>query len=230
MKRYYAVLGLLASMWLVGQAHAWVDERSLELGQTLERLGAAAGSDTAIELNGQRLHLTSLSVERDVRSVLERFAATCDRHAIVLRRELEARAGAALCFAPAAPQRRLRYLFVREGHALLAWNERELDLRAMFPAHGDAAGSDIAGLPRPSDGVRVLSARVPGAAFASAAYRAPSVTLDAYAAELARAGFRIVHVAPALIAAVRGEEQALVQRSRNVIAITALQKEQPHVD
>jgi hypothetical protein len=103
----------------------------------------------------------------------------------------------------------------------------------MFPARGDAAGSDIRGLPRPHRAVRVLSARVPGAAYASAAYRVPGdagVALETYASELAREGFRIVHVAPALLAAVRGEEQALVQSFRNLIAITALHQEQQHAD
>jgi len=229
-----AVLALIASLGLVaGSARAGLSERALQLGLSLPQLAAAAGSDTAIELNGQRLHLTSLSVDADARSVLERFGTACESPARVVRRQLESGAGAALCFTPGEQQPRLRYLFVRDGHALLAWNESELDLGEMFPAQGDAAGSDIRGLPRPRHAVRVLSARVPGSTYASAAYRVPGdagAALDAYASELARQGFRIVHVAPALLAAVRGKEQALVQSFRDLIAITALHQEPQHAD
>ncbi|HKU41497.1 MAG TPA: hypothetical protein VJR89_25245, partial [Polyangiales bacterium] len=157
MNRRAALLcGVLASVWLASRAHALLGERSLLLGRTLAAL-ASAGTETKLELNGQRLSLASLSLRAGSSEVVRRFAAACASgpHSLVLHRELAARAGAALCLADWRSAE-LRFLYVSSdarglSHALLATSEGEIELRGMFPAHGDAAGSDLPDLPRPTD-------------------------------------------------------------------------------
>ena len=55
-------------------------------------------------------------------------------------------------------------------HATVLWTNEELSLSKMFPATGDAAGSDSRELPRPSNARRTLSAAAEGMPFALRLY------------------------------------------------------------
>jgi hypothetical protein len=68
-------------------------------------------------------------------------------------------------------------------HLLLVWSEGSLSVPALFPAEGDAPGSDSAVAPRPPAAVRVLSAEVPDHPYALRLYdtdRSFQEVLDAY--------------------------------------------------
>lgn len=92
----------------------------------------------------------------------------------------------------------LRYLSVRSAGAhaaqlLLVRADGPLPLDAMFPAEADAPGRDLAALPRPSLGRRILSAHVSGGDSGLVAYKvpgAPHLALATYVAELTRQGYR----------------------------------------
>lgn len=86
-------------------------------------------------------------------------------------------------------------------HVLMAHSHGPLRLSAMFPAQGDAAGSDFAELPRPRSARRLLSAQVSSAGQGLVAYVVQSSAasaLSTYARELERNGFVQLEVAPAL--------------------------------
>jgi hypothetical protein len=161
-----------------------------------------------------------------------------------LRQDFGDEGGVAVCLAGAHPQAglaellqkfaayassgelsqfELRYLFVRRtahgSHGLMVWNAGPLAVRAMFPEHGDAAGSDLPGLPRPAGARRVLSARVPSRGYALAAYEvgeAPASALAQYTRQLARLGFRSSPLAADqnVTALVRGADRVVAQSFR----------------
>jgi hypothetical protein len=65
---------------------------------------------------------------------------------------------------------RARYAFAEalpegQSRVLTLWADTDLDLMALFPAHGDAAGSDSRVLPRPPQATRLLSAAAEGMPF-----------------------------------------------------------------
>jgi hypothetical protein len=99
----------------------------------------------------------------------------------------------------------LRYVRARRNangvtHVLFAYSRGPLPLAAMFPAQGDAAGSDIAGLPRPQAARRLLSAQLSSTRYGMVAYAVSDraeAALDAYARTLERNGFVQLEVAPA---------------------------------
>lgn len=69
---------------------------------------------------------------------------------------------------------KLRYVYAEkagdETHVLTLWADAGLNVGAMFPGHGDAAGSDSANVPRPPDARRVLSASAEGMPFGVRTY------------------------------------------------------------
>jgi len=288
-----ALLCVGASVWFVQHARAELGERAFELGRDLRGVVGlldAASSDTALEINGQLLHLTSFTSDSDAGAVLNRFESVCAQNAQqlaealrgtsvasasqphepvlgVLRQDMnDGTGGVAACLARTRrtglaellssfvryaqtgdlAEFGLRYVFVRRSagggsHTLLAWNEGQLSLRAMFPERGDAAGSDLAGLPRPSHGRRLLSVQVRDRAYGMAAYSVagePRASLESYTRQLGRLGFRSVHVAPelgadrAIIALVRGRQRAIVQSFRQadktVLALLCMDDHAPH--
>jgi hypothetical protein len=72
-----------------------------------------------------------------------------------------------------------RYVLVDRGpgatktHVLRQWTTGEFNLVQMFPALGDAPGSDLAEAPRPEGARRVLDASVDGSPFGVRVYDAP---------------------------------------------------------
>lgn len=99
-------------------------------------------------------------------------------------------------------------------HVLYIESETALDASAMFPSAGDAPGADLPDLPRPHHARRLLSLQLQGQPHALVAYAVPTpaqarvahpvaaeapasplreplvAALDAYARQLAAAGFR----------------------------------------
>lgn len=98
----------------------------------------------------------------------------------------------------------LRYVRARRTahgsvHVLFAYSAGPLPVAAMFPAHGDAAGSDMVELPRPRAARRLLSAQLSSSPHGMVAYEATepaSVALTEYAHALERNGFVQLQVAP----------------------------------
>src|SRR5690606_22133580 len=69
----------------------------------------------------------------------------------------------------------IRYLYAErlasgKTRVILFWNNGPLDLDNMFPAVGDASGSDSRVLPRPPESRRTLSAAVEGMPYAVRTY------------------------------------------------------------
>lgn len=249
------LVGALASAWLVDKAHARFGEGAVAFGEALAGLSHpshGAGHETAIVLNGQAFRLASLSSEDAPSAVLARAERALSQ-GFALRYQASEGAGVVLGLdagsssfpsqwlrgrsssagAADAGSFGLRYVFVRPAasggsHVLVAWTEGRLELGAMFPASGDASGSDVDGLPRPPGAVRLLSARVPHRGYALAAYRVagePDAALERYADQLRHGGVRVVRLGPqrGSVTVMRGQERAFVhsfrQGGHSVIAL-----------
>jgi hypothetical protein len=70
---------------------------------------------------------------------------------------------------------KLRYTYAEklkggDTEVVTMWADRGLDVRAMFPSDGDAAGTDSDVLPRPANARRILSANVEGLPYAVRLY------------------------------------------------------------
>lgn len=80
----------------------------------------------------------------------------------------------------------------RNTHVLALWTEGAFNLRTLFPATGDADGSDSALVSRPARSVRILCAQRRDSAGGIRVYRTPEPqrgVLDALSKELEQKGF-----------------------------------------
>jgi hypothetical protein len=71
----------------------------------------------------------------------------------------------------------VRYVFAErnaEGrtHVVTAWTDRSFNLYSLFPAGGDAPGSDLEDVPRPKRSVRLLTADADGVPYSARIYDA----------------------------------------------------------
>jgi hypothetical protein len=221
-------------------------ETQLELNGQLLTLATLSSASDARSLLDRFESSCSESALPPTAAAFESRGARANAQAFLnaLRQDFGAEGGVAVCLAGARPQAgvaellqkfaayaqtgelsqfELRYLFVRRtargSHGLMVWNAGPLAVRAMFPEHGDAAGSDLPGLPRPTGARRVLSARVPSRGYALAAYEvgdAPAAALAQYARQLAQLGFRSLPVAAdqSVTALVRGADRVVAQSFR----------------
>lgn len=214
------LVAVLVSAWLAGRAHARFGERAIAFGEALASVSPAVGRETAMVLNGQPIRLASLSSEDAPAAVLARAQRELSG-AFALRSAAGEGAGAVLALDVLdAHTFGLRYVFARASasggsHVIVAWTEGRLELGALFPASGDAAGSDLDGLPRPRAALRLLSAGVPNRGYALAAYRVagePEVALERYATELRSGGARVVR-----LAAQRGSAVVEVEHQRALV-------------
>ncbi len=93
----------------------------------------------------------------------------------------------------------LRYALVTKSGkgstALVLWTEGEVPLRGMFPATGDAPGSDPKNIPRPEGARRLLSGAEHGAPYSATLYEggklAEKELFDWYVTKLRGAGFHV---------------------------------------
>ena len=223
---YLAIVVSLFGILGARAVHAAIGRESLRIGDELLSLDGASSRATTdayrLEVNGQRLHVSSASSSLAFTAVLDRFEAECTgaSNAIAaefsffpqslrasppipeagapgiatLRSQSEDR-GAVFCFAQTGPTSasdalrkvgefattgdigrigNARYIVARrtEGgsHAVAAWADGELIAAKMFPQEGDAPGGDLADVPRPSGGRRVLTAFEEGAPLAVRVY------------------------------------------------------------
>jgi hypothetical protein len=91
----------------------------------------------------------------------------------------------------------VRYVAAREldngkTHVLAVWSEGAFRIGALFPASGDAPGSDLLGVPRPIAATRELSVIAPGRSFALRLYgstQRPHEVLAFYARALPEQGW-----------------------------------------
>jgi hypothetical protein len=72
----------------------------------------------------------------------------------------------------------VRYVFAErnaEGltHVVTAWTQGSFNLYSLFPAEGDAPGSDLEDVPRPKRSVRLLTAGAEGVPYSARIYEAP---------------------------------------------------------
>jgi hypothetical protein len=89
MTRAYVAIGCalalaLGSAWCAQRVQAALGERALGLGRALDGWVQDAGADTLLELNGQRLHLTTQTSKDDVHALLDRFESACAQGALPL--------------------------------------------------------------------------------------------------------------------------------------------------
>jgi hypothetical protein len=118
----------------------------------------------------------------------------------------------------------------KKTHVLRTFTERSFKIDALLPKKGDAPGSDLDGIPRPSpDARRILTATVDGWPLGVRIYDAsgdPEEILARYAAELPRSGWTLVDV-PTSHGGMRVFYQrgtslfvtASIERSRTVVAL-----------
>jgi hypothetical protein len=99
-----------------------------------------------------------------------------------------------------------RYVVARKNAAggsfvVASWTEGKIDLDEMFPAAGDAPGLDLADVPRPHEGRRMLSAEIEGSKYRIRAYQVrqgQEEILSRYDREMTRRGWRPALPDPAL--------------------------------
>jgi hypothetical protein len=156
-----------------------------------------------IELNGQPLLVTTGLKEGDVKGALDDFAVLCRRpkesarRGMPLLRQTRDDRGIQGCFLPAQGRStwqelmrtrdvetvgHVAMLYARKTkenrvHVLLIETQPPFHLLDMFPAQGDAPGSDSPHVPRPSQARRILSGvAVGGAPYAVRLYETSSST------------------------------------------------------
>jgi hypothetical protein len=74
---YAAFLTLLATLFVAHRASAELTERSIRLGQKLDRFAALSGKLTHLTLNGQAFSVSTRVVDAPIERVLEHFVALC---------------------------------------------------------------------------------------------------------------------------------------------------------
>lgn len=89
----FVVLGV-SVWWEIRVVSAKVTERSLEMGRELSKMKDVLAGSSTLRLNGQRVSLTSVTLEESVASVLDRFTAQCARDSGGVTEELRAAAEA----------------------------------------------------------------------------------------------------------------------------------------
>lgn len=113
----------------------------------------------------------------------------------------------------------LRYAMARRGKEtttlVVLWTEGDAKLGELFPKNADAPGRDLVGLPRPSQGRRLLSAFEQGKPFGIAAYRiegqGKAAVLASYKASLGEQGWRLLELKNHLTVAEKDGKRVLVQ-------------------
>jgi hypothetical protein len=98
----------------------------------------------------------------------------------------------------------VRYVVVYKAESgsrvFAAWTHGSFNVYKMFPDKGDVPGEDLAGIPRPDGGRRILSATVTGAPFGVNAYEVMGADAAAVAKELntklLSRGWKLVPTAP----------------------------------
>jgi hypothetical protein len=102
------------------------------------------------------------------------------------------------------------------------WTDGNVKLTEMFPEQGDAPGQDLAGIPRPAEATRTLSACESGKPYGLAYYRlngkSKRAVLVEYEALLKRTGFSTSHPKPGVLLASK--------QDRNVVVNVLERKEQ----
>ncbi len=72
-----SIAGLAGTFWLAHRAAAEVGESGLALGSELESWSELMGHTTGVEINGQRMRLSSLTTERSPAEIMARFETLC---------------------------------------------------------------------------------------------------------------------------------------------------------
>jgi len=208
---FLVVVAIGLQMLLGKVVRAQVDGALLDLGAGLAQLAGAAdpGQPRVLEINGSSLHFDTATHAESVTEVLDQAEAGCSAEPAregQLLRGGDGWRGFVACFArlgavigeAARPASGYRYVYAQPGSertlVLRFWTDQALDLDRLFPASGDAPGSDAPGIPRPPRARRVLSARETSAPQQLTLYTTESAgpdELDAwYRERLAGLGWR----------------------------------------
>ena len=111
----------------------------------------------------------------------------------------------------------------RRSFVLTMWADAAVDLRAMLPHDGhDAAGTDLAGVPRPPRSQRVLSATELSEPTGVFVYLtpgwSPSDIVRTYRNSLARAGWDVLEDGPVLF---EGSRMMSAERGRRLVTVVS---------
>lgn len=236
MKRRAAWIALAfaaSSLGALERARAGAFEAMQALEPLATHLVGERDAARVIVVNGARIRLEARRERRALDAVLDDDAARCRAHGGAGEPLVDARArrqGFVGCFEPPRGASLLERLgaFAATGDAAalgtlrVAWataqrqgtryvalsSEGPLELQRIFPQDGDAPGLDLAGLPRPPEARRILTAWQDGAAPLLIGYRserAPEVLERAYVEQLRAAGVSVerapahLHDVPSLL-------------------------------
>lgn len=87
---YGVVVFTALAWWAGGSARGAADEASLRFGRQLDQLRDVLGTTKTLDLNGERLHVSTAMVELDVGAALDRFEQLCAEHPSALLQSLDA--------------------------------------------------------------------------------------------------------------------------------------------
>jgi hypothetical protein len=121
----------------------------------------------------------------------------------------------------------VRYVAARKlasgkTHVIAVWSEGELRIGSLFPEAGDAAGTDMADVPRPPDSTRPLCAMAPGRSFGLRLYdssRPQHEVVAFYERELPSRGWEPLRMQPEARALPDGTAVRVFSRAGHVVAL-----------
>lgn len=192
----------------------WVASKAtpLSVAEALDRFDAHCTS-------AARAPSTSLAPLQGVDEAPALEPANLGQRALIRRSELPGRGGQLVCLAPRRPLSgfvdlgerlatlfatgelgslgELRYVQARaraEGgsHVVSVWSAGAFNLFEALPRQGDVPGDDPESAPRPPESTRILSARIPGRAYAIRSYvsrRSAPELMAHYASEMPKLGW-----------------------------------------
>jgi hypothetical protein len=197
---------------VLGRYEAYCRENPGALGQAMRDIPSALADRVDLPKDSP-LRAAVVRDERDDRGMVACFVddSNAPGHALAERLRAVAETG------DVSKLGRFRYVFAERSkgpqggtHVVTFWSDGELNLQKMFPASGDAPGSDSTLAPRPAGSRRTLSASVDGYPAAVRIYesRATRAVIEAtYDTALGARGFRKVEAkaAPGGAAYLRGD-------------------------
>lgn len=127
----------------------------------------------------------------------------------------------------------VRYFMVqRDGaahqtHVLSVWSDGELNVRRLFPEHGDAPGGDSVHIPRPALSRRLLTAELPDGAHAYRVYEShapPDAILSDYTKNLGRRGFDVHRLSDAALEHDLSETSVAFTKAGSAVIVACRQR------
>lgn len=86
---FLLALTAIGGVWQVRRVSAELSEHTLQIGRQLESWKDPQAGTTTLELNGQRLSITSVSSEASIETILDRFTSLCSQSSGGVTEQLE---------------------------------------------------------------------------------------------------------------------------------------------